>query len=589
MSHSSPVVAIVQARMSSSRLPGKVLMPIAGKPLLWHVVHRLRQCRTVDRIAIATSTDVGDDAIESFCAAEAVTCVRGSLTNVLDRYRQAAETTGAKTLLRVTGDTALLDPAFVDHLVNGLLRQNGDLAVMEPGVLCAHEGVDAFSRKALDWLVDHAAGDPIACEHVTSYFKLHPDGVKIVTVAAYPSLAVLPERLSIDTVDDLALIRLLYEKLRAPAGELKLCDALALMREDPALRRINAHVRQKAMGQVERHALICCEGGSNAGLGHVRRSLSLARALRDSHGYGVTIGLKGDFAIAELIRTDFFEVVLLDSFSDLENLAGSGKFSLAIVDVKDWLTRRDMTRLVARIPLLAVIDDISERRLAASHAYYPPVPQAVSLTWTGSTCLRHIGWEWCVLGFHPAPLTAPRTPHDEFRILVTMGGADPLKLTGLALDALRRIGAKVQADIVIGPAFANAEAIIANIGNAGPQFRAWTGISDLASLSNETDLAIIAFGVTAYELAALGVPAIYIPISADHALSASAFVAAGLGTALPERPSAEQIASAAIGLIEDKTRRQAMRETGPRIVDGQGALRIAADLAAAVETHSRSG
>src|SRR5258707_5203357 len=84
-------VAVIQARMSSSRLPGKVLMPIAGKPLLWHLVHRLRQCRTVDSIAIATSTDVRDDALEALCAQEGILCVRGSLDNVLDRYRLAAE------------------------------------------------------------------------------------------------------------------------------------------------------------------------------------------------------------------------------------------------------------------------------------------------------------------------------------------------------------------------------------------------------------------------------------------------------------------------------------------------------------------
>src|SRR5471030_899331 len=98
----SPVVAVIQARMSSSRLPGKVLLPIAGKPLLWHIVYRLRLCRSIDTIAVATSTDPRDDAIAEFCGAEGVVCVRGSLDNVLDRYRAAAEQTGAKTLLRVT-------------------------------------------------------------------------------------------------------------------------------------------------------------------------------------------------------------------------------------------------------------------------------------------------------------------------------------------------------------------------------------------------------------------------------------------------------------------------------------------------------
>src|SRR5580693_457633 len=98
----APVVAVIQARMSSSRLPGKVLMPIAGKPLLWHIVHRLGQCRTIDSIAVATSTDPRDDAIAEFCGADGIVCVRGSLDNVLDRFRAAAERTGAGTVLRIT-------------------------------------------------------------------------------------------------------------------------------------------------------------------------------------------------------------------------------------------------------------------------------------------------------------------------------------------------------------------------------------------------------------------------------------------------------------------------------------------------------
>src|SRR5471030_2574250 len=78
-----PVIAVIQARMGSSRLPGKVLMPVAGRPLLWHIIHRLRQCRTVDGIAVATSTDPRDNAIEEFCAGEGVACIRGPLHNVL--------------------------------------------------------------------------------------------------------------------------------------------------------------------------------------------------------------------------------------------------------------------------------------------------------------------------------------------------------------------------------------------------------------------------------------------------------------------------------------------------------------------------
>ena len=146
-SRSRPVVAVIQARMGSSRLPGKVLMSVAGKPLLWHILHRLGQCRTVDRVAVATSTEPQDDALAAFCAQEGVTCVRGPLQDVLERYRLAAIETGARTLLRVTGDAPLIDPGLIDYLVYTMVKAEGDYVQFETGALCAHEGVDVFSRR----------------------------------------------------------------------------------------------------------------------------------------------------------------------------------------------------------------------------------------------------------------------------------------------------------------------------------------------------------------------------------------------------------------------------------------------------------
>src|SRR5947207_63142 len=93
------VVAIVQARMGSTRLPGKVLRPIAGKPLLWHVVHRLKRCRTLDAVAIATSDDFRDDPIEAFGRDEKIEIVRGPEDNLLERFAIAAEKTGADIIV----------------------------------------------------------------------------------------------------------------------------------------------------------------------------------------------------------------------------------------------------------------------------------------------------------------------------------------------------------------------------------------------------------------------------------------------------------------------------------------------------------
>jgi spore coat polysaccharide biosynthesis protein SpsF (cytidylyltransferase family)/aryl-alcohol dehydrogenase-like predicted oxidoreductase len=249
---SRPVVAVIQARMGSSRLPGKVLMPVAGKPLLWHILHRLKQCRTVDRVAVATSTDPSDNALAQFCAEAGVTCIRGPLQNVLERYRLAALETGAQTLLRVTGDAPLIDPGLIDYLVYTMVKAGADYVQFETGTLCAHEGVDVFSRYALDWLAEHAGDDEVAREHVTSYFKKFPDKVKTAYLPAYGPLVHETARLSVDTPEDLNFLRAVYDRLQAKAGEAHLVDVLALLDADPQIRAINAHIRQKPLSEVER-------------------------------------------------------------------------------------------------------------------------------------------------------------------------------------------------------------------------------------------------------------------------------------------------------------------------------------------------
>ena len=243
--------AVIQARMGSTRLPGKVLMPVAGRPILWHIIHRAAQCRHVDQVVVATSDDPRDDALEAFCRDEGVLCIRGPLLNVLERYRLAAQATGAQTLVRITGDAPLIDPGLMDFLLQALARDDGDFVQMADGAACAHEGADAFSRRALDWLTSNAADDPVAREHVTSWFKRNPGHVKTTWVDEYPPLAFPPHRVSVDTEEDLTFIRTVYDRLGAAPGEASLRDVLLLLEADPGLRAINSHVRQKPATETE--------------------------------------------------------------------------------------------------------------------------------------------------------------------------------------------------------------------------------------------------------------------------------------------------------------------------------------------------
>jgi spore coat polysaccharide biosynthesis protein SpsF len=572
------IVAIVQARMGSTRLPGKVLRPIVGQALLWHIVHRLRKSKRIQDVVVATTTSPLDDAIVEFGRQQGVTVIRGPQDDVLARFALAAEATDADVIVRVSADAPFLDAGFIDHLVDALVAQNGGYVVLEDGAETAHEGVDPMSRHALDKLMMDAHDDPVAREHVTGYFKLHPDFVPVARAPAYPALARKAGRLTVDTPDDLAFIEAVHARLEAKAGEASLGDLLLLLEREPGLREINAHVKQKDISAKGGLALIRCDGGGKFGYGHVKRMVALARALRDREGVGSNFAVYGTADACEPIRRAGFAATLVDE--SLDSLIGRHKPDMLLLDCREGPSRYEVAKGASDVGLTAVIDDASDRRLAADVAYYPPVPQAFALDWSGSRCEPRIGWEWALLGVGQTP-APPRTATGRASLLVTMGGSDPFELTLRCAKALATLDPLFRARFVIGPGMVNRERVAKQIVSLRRNFETIEGADDLATEYAAADMALAAFGVTAYELAAFGVPALYLCLSDEHALSASAFEQAGIGLSLgvAETTSDAVITDGVRQLLNDPVRRRNMRTAGLMTVDGESSARIAADLA----------
>lgn len=580
------IVAVIQARMGSTRLPGKVLKPIAGRPLLWHIVHRLRRSDFIEQIAIATSDNPRDDAIVAFGRENGVPVVRGPEDDVLARFALAAELLDADIVVRVSSDAPFVDTGFIDHLVTTLIEENADYVLLEDGAVTAHEGVDPFSRRALDKLMMDAHHDSVAREHVTGYFKLHPDFVRIARAKPYPALAREGGRLTIDTPDDLAFVETVHERLAAKAGEASLADLLLLLEREPSLRALNAHVQQKKIEARGGLALIRCDGGGRFGYGHVKRMVALAKGLRDREGIGALFAVNGTPDALSPIRAAGFEALHIDAADDevalASTIAARGP-DMLICDCREGIGRAALEKLAQNVSLTAVIDDGSERRLAADFAYYPPLPQAEALDWTGSHCVPRVGWEWALLGLsrsQPAMRAASALP----ALLVTMGGSDPMGLTLHVARAFAKLDPAFRARFVIGPGVADKIHVARTIVGLAPNFETLEGADDLSIEYASADAAVCAFGVTAYELAAYGVPALYLCPTEDHALSATAFerVGAGLSLGLAARAEDGEIAHAVWALLGDAARRREMRAAGLMTIDGEGAARVAADLSAAL-------
>lgn len=577
------IVAVIQARMGSTRLPGKVLKPVAGQPLLWHVVHRLKRSQFIEQIAITTSTLPRDDAIVEWGKENGIVVIRGPEDDVLARFARAAEILDADVIVRVSSDAPFIDAGFVDHLVTALLEQDGDYVLLEEDAVTAHEGVDPFTRRALDKLMMDAHDDPVAREYVTGYFKLHPAFVRIARAGPYPPLAHHAGRLTIDTPDDLAFVEIAHERMAANAGEASLSDLLTLLEREPGLRRLNAHVKQKPMDLHESHALILCNGGGKFGFGHVKRMANLACALRDREGISSTFCVAGTSDALNPIRAADFETQRMRGAgiaAAAEAFQRAHPSQILLCDLREGLSRDELDALRRDVPLVAAIDDTSERRLTADVAYYQPVPQAEQLDWTGSHCQRRIGWEWTLLGL--SKVAAPlRSTIARPTLLVTMGGNDPLRLTLAAAQALAKLDPVFRARFVIGQGVTDGARLAKAIVALAPHFETVEGASDLSTEYAACDLALSAFGVTASELAAFGVPALYLCLTEDHAQSASAFERAGMGISLglADRVQAPDIARAVRALLTNPARRREMRTAGLSTIDGEGAARIASDLA----------
>ncbi len=324
---------------------------------------------------------------------------------------------------------------------------------------------------------------------------------------------------------------------------------LLLLEREPNLRNLNSHVQQKAIATQGGLALIRCDGGGKFGYGHVKRMVALARALRDREGIGAVFAVNGTADALEPITRAGFEAVAVDDTADsLGALITARTPDMLVCDYREGPDRAALEALAA--PLTIAVDDGSDRRLACDLAYYPPVPQAEALDWQGSHCTPRTGWEWSLLGMQK--LTAsPRAHSPRPTLLVSMGGSDPNDLTLRFARALTKLNPVFRARFVIGPGMEHRGRIARAIASLAPNFETVEGAADLAAEYTAADLALVAYGVTAFELAASGVPALYLCLTEDHALSASAFEQAGMGLSLGLAESAhdEDVVRAVWGAI----------------------------------------
>jgi spore coat polysaccharide biosynthesis protein SpsF len=231
--------------MGSTRLPGKILMPVLGKPLLQWELERVSRCKEVDGVVLATTTLAADDPVAELAKTLGVFTFRGSSENVLERYYQAAVKHQADLIVRITGDCPLIDPAVIDRVIQAFKAGNFDY-VSNTAKRTYPRGMDVevFSFKVLLEAYREAKRS-YEIEHVTPFIYQRPERYRLANVTLDPPHGDL--RWTVDTIEDFTLIEKILQQIGKKAPQFILEDLLNLMNTHPEWKQINAHIQQKPL------------------------------------------------------------------------------------------------------------------------------------------------------------------------------------------------------------------------------------------------------------------------------------------------------------------------------------------------------
>jgi spore coat polysaccharide biosynthesis protein SpsF (cytidylyltransferase family) len=237
-------VAIIQARLGSSRLPGKVLMDLDGGTVLARVVRRLERSRQISKVVVAATCEAADAAIVAECERLHVSCFRGSEQDVLDRYYRAAHANAADTVVRVTSDCPLIDPELVDETLEVFRDQHADYASnVSPRTYPRGLDTEVFRVAALDRAWSEGR-EPYQREHVTPYLYEHPQIFRLASKSG--DLDYSHYRWTLDTREDLELLHAIYRHFDG-SDDFSWRQVVDLMEREPQLAELNSRVLQKSV------------------------------------------------------------------------------------------------------------------------------------------------------------------------------------------------------------------------------------------------------------------------------------------------------------------------------------------------------
>ena len=526
--------------MGSTRLPGKMMSLLAGRPLIDYALERLSSALqptgVLDAIVLATSIESNNDPLVAHVLERwpEVLIVRGSEDNVFERFTTALRETGAGYFVRATGDCPFINVEALQAMVRKLRISGADIVNYQPGYEYVDKGLEAVSADALfraETDVDMTAGD---FEHVTSFLYRNPEKFNVQYIESAPALRRGDIRLTVDTPEDMQFFEQLFQKLETIPSNTPLEDVVALLDRHPELPKINIYSSKKSTRHESARLGMRCDGGAEIGMGHVVGALRMAKLLAKEVGIGVEFVVKENDAVQEAIRKAGFSMEVLPSDISPEDdvsrlIAKTGESDWAGVMVN--FCKRDLDSYA---PMWPAIKTKNIPLIFMDNPVPPSFRQADLLInalphpeYDGYVPEEHPacydGLEYFLAGSEGRPCVKKRRPRIE-RVLIAMGGGDLSNITSMVLRALTEAQYKGYVDVVLGaatPHFREVCDLVRQSGLAGEVNR---DVTDLYERMLKADLGFTALGLTTYEMAHSGLPACIISNSPFNGVVADLYV-----------------------------------------------------------------
>lgn len=573
-------IGIIIARMSSSRLPGKALRLIENKPLLNYVLERLRQVTGLDEIWLATTDNPSNEPLLQWSKDNNIKALAwpGQTNDVVGRVTEVLQQSQATRFIAVLGDTPFVDSRLLNQYLTAL-DEHPDWETVKVEGSSVHGGFLCYRTEG--WQkVDEASQTRHHREHLGSVLNEKPDLAVTGYLKDDPLYYEGPYRLTVDTQADLAFAAKLVKNLAKPGEIISLESILLYLREHPELTQINQHVQQRTGVQKPPKVMLAVQAGGHFGNGHLSRCKTLAKNLQEFFAADVSFWLETPY---QVLRQEMIEegYNVIESSWSLPEMVKQGEYDKVVIDFQEPVPPSLIERLRMASPntIVIPIDNNGMGCMSADAVIFPNAHSKPDSRWANHQQRVFHGASYVMLGsnfmYNPQNENLLK-PLDCPTVLITMGGVDPNRLSEKVMESLKDIQG-CHFDLVIPPQYPYPENL-ERIATCMPSTITlhWR-LENIRPLMQRATLAVATFGITAYELAHMGVPTVLIGHNASQEEDMNRFCSLGSAVSLGDGTmvSMQALCSQVEELLKDADQREAMHEKGMQLVDLQGAYRVA--------------